>query len=282
MEEKKIIISRVTHYGENKILMRFTFNAELQTLTKKIAGAKYTNTHKGWIIPDIPNAFSAVFKIFKGIAELDCSQLKKLDTTFVYDENYFLKPSIITVQEPEQLPLVNFPKEKTEKKLIHEIQITVKAFENKVRIFLKFNFNSLIIWKVKKMYDSKWDGGLRQWHVRDCIENREKIKSDLNLIVPEVSETELLILARMQEDTLKKKYEIKIAKPNYFEFPEELNQKIVKFRDKMVERRYAENTMQTYVETIKVFFSFMKAKPVDTITNEDVERFNKEYIAKKN
>ncbi|MEX2591381.1 MAG: site-specific integrase [Anditalea sp.] len=50
------------------------------------------------------------------------------------------------------------------------------------------------------------------------------------------------------------------------------------FEDWMRNKRYSESTIKTYTGTLKLFFRFLKNKPLGEIGNEDLEKFNKEYI----
>lgn len=49
----------------------------------------------------------------------------------------------------------------------------------------------------------------------------------------------------------------------------------------MRSRRYSENTIGTYTEAIRSVFRFLENKPVSEISNNDIIRFNNEYIHKK-
>ncbi|WP_236252900.1 site-specific tyrosine recombinase/integron integrase [Echinicola sp. 20G] len=50
------------------------------------------------------------------------------------------------------------------------------------------------------------------------------------------------------------------------------------FKDWMSNKRYSESTIKTYTECIQVFFRFLNNKNVEAIENDDVEKFNKDYI----
>jgi integrase/recombinase XerD len=54
--------------------------------------------------------------------------------------------------------------------------------------------------------------------------------------------------------------------------------KIVAFENWMYSRRYSENTINTYVNAIKVFLSYHSQKKSEEITNEDLLEFNNCYI----
>ncbi|MCB0397827.1 MAG: tyrosine-type recombinase/integrase [Flavobacteriales bacterium] len=53
---------------------------------------------------------------------------------------------------------------------------------------------------------------------------------------------------------------------------------LIKFRGWMQQRRYAENTIATYLDGLTSFLRFHAGKPLRQINKDDVIRFNKEYI----
>lgn len=60
----------------------------------------------------------------------------------------------------------------------------------------------------------------------------------------------------------------------------ELQHKLDKFREWMYVQRYGTNTVKTYMEALRVFFRFYPEKTICEINNQDVVRFNAEYILK--
>jgi len=50
----------------------------------------------------------------------------------------------------------------------------------------------------------------------------------------------------------------------------------------MRQKRYSDNTIETYLDALKTFFRFFPARPVHKISNSDVIRFNNEYILANN
>ena len=58
----------------------------------------------------------------------------------------------------------------------------------------------------------------------------------------------------------------------------ETDHKVRAFVDWMRNKRYSEKTIQTYRDGLYLFFRFVANKAPETIENEDLERFHKEYI----
>lgn len=70
-------------------------------------------------------------------------------------------------------------------------------------------------------------------------------------------------------------------RPSYPELPpltEIITEEINAFVDWMRNKRYSESTIKTYKESIAVFIRFLESKPLEEINNEDLEKFNKDYI----
>lgn len=75
-----------------------------------------------------------------------------------------------------------------------------------------------------------------------------------------------------------KKVEIPKTFPDLPVLSESLAKEINRFEDWMRNRRYSESTVKTYREAVGIFLRFLDNKPIGEIENQDLERFNKEYI----
>jgi len=56
---------------------------------------------------------------------------------------------------------------------------------------------------------------------------------------------------------------------------------ITSFENYMRQRRYSENTIKSYKESLRVFVAFIGNKALSEITMNDIETFNQEYIIRK-
>lgn len=54
-----------------------------------------------------------------------------------------------------------------------------------------------------------------------------------------------------------------------------------KFKQWLQSKRYANNTIETYLEALSTFLRFYHNKPINSITNQDVINFNNEYVLAK-
>lgn len=117
------------------------------------------------------------------------------------------------------------------------------------RIAIYFEKNQDWIDRIKQQEGSKWSQALEVWHLPDTFENRMKFQ----------------IL------------ETPIKRPSI-----EGIEQIEKFRCWLLSRRYSDNTITTYSEALKFFLTFYNDKAVGEITNDDVIRYNNEYILNNN
>ncbi len=119
--------------------------------------------------------------------------------------------------------------------------------ENRIAIY--FEKNPDWIARIKKFEGSQWSKTLGAWHVPDTFENRTKFK-----IV-----------------------EIVIKRPSA-----EGIEQIEKFRKLLLSKRYSDSTVKTYTEALKSFLTFYNKKSVAEITNDDVIRYDNDYILENN
>ena len=113
------------------------------------------------------------------------------------------------------------------------------------RIAVYFEKDAELISRIKQLEGSRWSQTLGVWHLPDTFEYRMKFKIHST---PKVLPSTEGILH------------------------------IQKFKLWLLSKRYSDRTITTYTEALKVFLSFYREKPITTITNDDVIRFNNEYI----
>ncbi len=116
------------------------------------------------------------------------------------------------------------------------------------RISVQFENKTELINRFKKLDGARWSSSLKTWHLPDTKEYRElfKIEQASNLY-------------------------LSIENQTY------LKQFIAWLRSK----RYSENTIKTYSESIRVFMLFHENIKITEIENSDIILFNNEYILRK-
>lgn len=117
------------------------------------------------------------------------------------------------------------------------------------RIAVYFEKNEALISRIKALEGSRWSQTLGVWHLPDTFENRLKFQIE--------------------------------AAPKNRPSPEGIRQ-VEKFKKWLLSRRYSNRTINTYSEALKSFLTFYNEKPIEAITNDDVIRYNNEYILQNN
>ncbi|MBK0370708.1 site-specific tyrosine recombinase/integron integrase [Flavobacterium agrisoli] len=114
------------------------------------------------------------------------------------------------------------------------------------RIAVCFEKNTELIARIKTIADARWSASLQLWHLPDTVENRLRFHIPIKVTL---SEEAVLALQR-------------------FDFW-------------LHSKRYSNSTIKTYTDGLKSFLLFFSDKPIAEITNQDVIRYNNEFILKK-
>ena len=128
---------------------------------------------------------------------------------------------------------------------------TAKIIKHKKesRIAVYFEKDPDLIVRVKKIEGARWSQTLLAWHLPDTEENRIRFK----------------------------------LTPHSHSLPSsEGMENIEKFKQWLRSKRYSESTITAYSEALKSFLVFYRKKLLKTIDNQDVIRYNNEYILSNN
>jgi len=120
-------------------------------------------------------------------------------------------------------------------------------YRGESRIGVHFEKDADMIARIKQFEESKWSQQLKVWHLPDTEENRIKFK-----------------LATVSSLLPSKEGIIQIEK----------------FQLWLRSKRYSERTINTYKDALKSFFVFFNTKAIADLTNEDVIKYNNEFILK--
>lgn len=116
------------------------------------------------------------------------------------------------------------------------------------RIAVEFENKLELRQRFKKLRGAKWSPSLKVWHLPDNKVYRKQFGIPI-----------------YDKDLLSEEKVIQLKK----------------FEDWLKAHRHAESTVKTYGNTMRVFFTFYNEKPLDEINNDDIIRFNNEYILRK-
>ena len=127
-------------------------------------------------------------------------------------------------------------------------------YDNHEIIKLLFDYDKDIIAKIRTIPGARWSRSLSCWYVAD---QRQKITALQNIGIKveqkEVSNT--------------------VANDANAEL-------LIRFSDYMKARRYSINTINSYIDCLKIFLNYHSLKHYLEIDNDDVTLFNSDYILK--
>lgn len=149
---------------------------------------------------------------------------------------------------------------------------------NQAVISMKFEKDHAIISRVKTLPGVRWSQSRKFWYIPEDQFNLSKVFEALQPVA-------FLDYSGLKQGDASKKSKSKPDKPantELAELSEERYKELENFRQWMAQMRYAHNSIKVYNGCLNVFFRFYSEKPIDEITNRDIERFNHDYILKKN
>lgn len=135
---------------------------------------------------------------------------------------------------------------------------------------------------LRQIAGCRWSKTMTCWYVPNTPANFRKALSlllpyafvDFTQVIskPESTHAETDVAVRKGSNTLRLPVEAK--KP--------VMKEIEKFTSWLKSKRYSSNTIKTYTEALRTFLTYFAEKPAAEITNDDLIRFNNEYILKNN
>lgn len=126
------------------------------------------------------------------------------------------------------------------------------VYEERKRIVIRFDYQAEWNVLVRTIPGARWSSGLRAWHIPDTEENRNRcgLALDEKLYLPDASNG----------------------------FSAEMIMSMREFVRWMRSKRYSENTIKTYAESLRSFLKYFKHKSLDEMCNQDVIDYNNDFI----
>lgn len=124
---------------------------------------------------------------------------------------------------------------------------------------------------IRQLPDRRWSQTMRCWyiphdpeHFRQALATLKQVAwVDFSAVFHKTTATDKLVSKS-----------VKVKKT----LSEEAEKAMQKFNRWLLSRRYSSNTIKTYMDAMRIFLRFFHDKPISHIDNEDVIRFNNEYI----
>lgn len=141
---------------------------------------------------------------------------------------------------------------------------------------LYYPFDNQITNLVKTFPDAKWSKTNKCW----LIINHQTNLKELFQVFKGIAYIDTSTLFTRTTNKTKKPTELKTEKSILPLLNIEATEKVIRFKVWLSSRRYAANTIKTYVEALTAFLRYYNHKKIEEITNEDVINFNTNYILK--
>lgn len=124
------------------------------------------------------------------------------------------------------------------------------------RIALRFEKRADWLNEIRKIPGARWSTTLRAWHIRDCSAHRKLLG-----LKPKDKMADINLKIEPSDPLLEQSFS-----------------NLVRW---MRSKRYSEQTISSYLGMLSVFFTHYRDKEISQIANEDVLKFNQEYILAK-
>ena len=159
--------------------------------------------------------------------------------------------------------------------MVKELFIEHGLHNNRMKVFMKFDYDAKAIELIKTLPGVKWSHSNKCWHIGYHPEAQ-------NLIRNTFKNTGVYIQTLNDVNDVVKPRPIEIKKPS--DALPDLNKtqkdKVGGFKDYLQSKRYSSSTIETYADALTTFLRFYSNKPFSEIDNADVIRFNNDYILK--
>lgn len=157
--------------------------------------------------------------------------------------------------------------------MIKELYIEHGLHNNRMKLFMKFEYDTKAIELVKTIADAKWSQSHKAWYISYYDEALDLIKNTLTK-----NNIRYKLLNDYDDVEIPKPQVIVKASDGLEHLKSESLEKIKQFKYWMRSRRYGESTIKTYTESLATFLRYFAYKSISEITNEDLINFNNRYI----
>ncbi len=175
-------------------------------------------------------------------------------------------------------------------------KITLDTVQHKGKqvLLLRFPYNSTLTALSKQLPKISWSNTHKSWYTPYSMEVLYQVKELFNdMLLPDGEVVKIDASILKEKLGITKKADallddqgpdistlIKVTKE--INLSEETNSRIEKFKNWMRSRRYSDSTVGTYTDALKSFLKFYHNKALIEITNDDVIKYNNEFILKNN
>ncbi len=161
--------------------------------------------------------------------------------------------------------------------MVKELFIEYGLHNNRVKVFMKFEYDAKAIELIKTLPGVKWSQTEKKWHIGyhpEALNNIRNTFKNTGVYIQTLNDINDVVKPRPTE----------IRKPS--DALPDLNKsqkdKVDQFKDWLRSKRYSESTIGTYIDSIQTFLRYYSTKNLSEITNDDLIAFNNNYILANN
>ncbi|MCF8371523.1 MAG: site-specific integrase [Bacteroidales bacterium] len=154
------------------------------------------------------------------------------------------------------------------------IILTNECKQGKEAVALRFEYNQALVERVKKLKVARWSQNHKFWYIPKENFNLNKVYSSLKTVAY-VDYKKLTPPDNEKPNTEEAPLRPKVDQSKI----DSTTQKLMdNFKTWMQQHRYGESTINNYMGGLKAFFVFHAGKKAEELCNDDIIRFNTEYV----
>ena len=251
---KIIKLSRRTHNGIDYILIHSEYDPVFIKMARSFKGLKWSGSISAWYIPEKEECVKDIIGHFKNEFRIDATSLHrykgKPGRTLPRVENHTagqMGPVKITLDSAKGIIVIKFTG-RYEKKWIHELKQYGRPY---------------------------FDGVKKEWHL---MASRVTIDSLTDYFRREG--IRLIIKKSVKPQSTYNDRKAFLENLRSKDLAKNTKHGIEEFEQFLKERRYSNNTTDTYISHLRMFFKYHQDKSPQEITNEDISGFMEDVVIK--
>lgn len=243
-------VTKIKAGKDDRIRLEFNYHKEIIEKIKQIEGCSWSRLFHSWLLP------------------YDLKTLEKLRSFFPELEE---DDEVRILREPPKPVITNSGK--TGKTVI----ISKAASDPKKFFTIEFEEDERLKSIISSFPGVQWSDLQKVWLLPNNAENLRKLFSSFKGEAW-VDASRVFGPSPLDEILKKKQKPGRPSREALQPITPEMEEHIRKFSEWIRSIRYSESTLKTYTDGLRIFFRYVKNKPVEEITNEDLLDFNNNYI----
>ncbi len=241
-----ILVSRISHRGEERLKLEFPYNTEIINQIKKISNAAWSQTHKAWHVPDTKENIELILMSFP-------------DVTFNLEPDKQAEEKIVPEPAGQARRRKSFSTGVEIWVIGKQIQVKLPKNEADIEFLRTFNF-------------VRWNNSEYHWVVPNYRNNLQLLENYFNTRITNLD------FEKEPETKPLPVYGQPMVIHELAPLTSEQSAEISRFGKWMEQKRYSPSTIETYIQAITVFLRFIAPKSSAEASNEDMQRYVYHYM----